>query len=109
MITPSGCLLLLERHQEAQERQLGRHAGGRAHHRALHPRDVHEPHHEPGPLGQVPQQGRMHNLNDVMVANKLQGGPSGCTLPFVDIKTKVRSQYKPHILKRNFQFDVNKK
>ena len=25
--------------------------------------------------------------------NVIQGGPSGCTLPFVEIKTKVPSQY----------------
>ena len=26
-------------------------------------------------------------------ATELQGGPSGCTSPFVDVKTKVPSQY----------------
>ena len=29
------------------------------------------------------------------ILNEIQGGPSGCTLPFVDIKTKVHhSQYR---------------
>ena len=38
----------------------------------------------------------------------IQGGPSGCTLCFVDVKTKVPSQYSLIILKRNSQFYVNK-
>ena len=40
---------------------------------------------------------------------QLQAGPSGCTLPSVDIKTKLLSQYnRLLILKRNSQLDVNK-
>ena len=42
------------------------------------------------------------------IPDNLQGGPSGCTLPFLDIKTKVPSQYIILILKCNAQFDVNK-
>ena len=38
---------------------------------------------------------------------KVQGGPSGCTLHLVDIKTKVPSQNSLFILKCNSQFDVN--
>ena len=41
--------------------------------------------------------------------SQIQGCPSGCTLPFVDIKTKVWSQYKLLIVKCDFQFDVNSK
>ena len=39
---------------------------------------------------------------------KLQGGPSGQGKVFVDIKVKVQSQYRPLLLKRNFQIAVNK-
>ena len=35
----------------------------------------------------------------------VQGGPAGFALPFVDIKTKVPSQYRLLILKQNSQFD----
>ena len=38
----------------------------------------------------------------------LQGCPYGRGHPFVDIKTKVQSQKRLLVLKRNFQFDVNK-
>ena len=37
----------------------------------------------------------------------VQGDTSGCSPGFVDIKAKVAFQYKDHILKLNFCFDVN--
>ena len=40
--------------------------------------------------------------------NVLQDDQSGWLLAFVDIKTRVPSQYWPLILKRNFRFDVKK-
>ena len=38
----------------------------------------------------------------------IQGGPSGSSLPFVDVKTKVLSHYGLLILKRDSQLHVNK-
>ena len=38
----------------------------------------------------------------------IQGVPSGCTPPFVDVKTKVASHYTLLIQKRNSKLDVNK-
>ena len=40
--------------------------------------------------------------------NVLQDDQSGWLLAFVDIKTLGQSQYRHVILKRNFQFYVNK-
>ena len=39
----------------------------------------------------------------------LQGGPSGCTLRFVDIKLRVAFWYKEGIMWRNFCIDINKR
>ena len=45
---------------------------------------------------------------NVILVAALQGGSSGCTLPFSDVKINVPSQYGLLILKRNSQFNVNK-
>ena len=54
------------------------------------------------------QVGGLHTGTDFKWTWSVQGGPSGCTLPFVGFKTKVPSQYSLLILKPNSQFDVNK-
>ena len=53
---------------------------------------------------------RWHVREIVLTFNdgNVQGDPSGCSLGFVDIKTKVEFSYKDHILKRYLCFDVNK-
>ena len=54
---------------------------------------------------------RRNNVNIVENnegGEEVQGDPSGCTLAFVDVKTKVPLQYSLLILKCNSQFNVNK-
>ena len=50
---------------------------------------------------------RMRQVNFI-ISSEIQGGPSGRGQSFVDIEIRVALQYKKFILKRNFQFHVNK-
>ena len=46
------------------------------------------------------------NKEKISRSKMLQGGTSGCSLGFVDIKTKVALQHMLLILKHNLCFDV---
>ena len=49
-----------------------------------------------------------HELDELRVVILIQGGPSGCSLGYVDIKAKVVFQSVLLVLKRSFCCDANK-